>query len=59
MSLKSATTNDGLTDVSFTISGANLNLDAEGNVELVIDAHGILPFYVAMSADPPVYVIAP
>jgi 2,4'-dihydroxyacetophenone dioxygenase len=37
--------NDGDTDVWFTIHGANLNLDAEGNVELVIDAHGILPFY--------------
>lgn len=52
-------TNDGLTDVWFTISGANLHLDAEGRLELVIDAHGIIPFYVAMCVDPPVYVIAP
>jgi 2,4'-dihydroxyacetophenone dioxygenase len=55
--------NDGVTDVWFAIHGANLNLDADGNVELVIDAHGILPFYRAMCleqhgmADPPVVVI--
>ena len=58
-------TNDGLTDVWFTIYGANLNLDANGNVDLVIDAHGILPYYQALCADqhgradPPVYVIKP
>ncbi|MGI8711399.1 MAG: 2,4'-dihydroxyacetophenone dioxygenase family protein [Acidimicrobiales bacterium] len=57
--------NEGETDVWFTIYGANLNLDEEGNVELVIDAHAILPFYQAMCADqhgisdPPVYVINP
>jgi len=57
--------NDGLTDVWFTIYGANLNLDAEGNVEMVVDAHGILPFYKMMCeaqhgmAEPPVYVINP
>lgn len=57
--------NEGITDVWFTIYGANLNLDAEGNVELVIDAHGILQFYKMMCeaehgiADPPVYVINP
>lgn len=57
--------NDGLTDVWFTIYGANLNLDAEGNVELVVDAHAIYPFYVALCedqhamTDPPVYVINP
>jgi hypothetical protein len=40
-----------------------LNLAADGSVELVIDAHGILPFYRAMCADqhgiadPPVVVI--
>ncbi|HMG45569.1 MAG TPA: 2,4'-dihydroxyacetophenone dioxygenase family protein [Acidimicrobiales bacterium] len=51
------------TDVWFTIHGANLNLDADGNVEMVIDAHLILPFYQAMCAaqhgidDPPVVVI--
>jgi len=56
-------TNEGITDVWFTIYGANLNLDADGNVELVVDAHGLLPFYKAMCAaqhgvtDPPVYVI--
>jgi quercetin dioxygenase-like cupin family protein len=55
--------NDEVTDVWFTIHGANLNLDADGNVELVIDAHGILPFYRMMCAsehgveDPPVVVI--
>jgi quercetin dioxygenase-like cupin family protein len=56
-------TNDGITDVWFTIYGANLNLDADGNVEMVIDAHGILDFYRAFCeaehgiADPPVIVI--
>lgn len=54
--------NDGPTDVWFTIYGANLNLDAAGNVELVIDAHSILAFYRALCAeqhgitDPPVIV---
>ena len=56
-------TNDGVTDVWFAIHGANLNLAEDGSVELVIDAHGILPFYQAMCAeqhgmkDPPVVVI--
>jgi hypothetical protein len=55
-------TNDEVTDVWFTIYGANLNLDADGNVEMVIDAHAILDFYVALCADqhgvsePPVIV---
>lgn len=55
--------NDGATDVWFTIHGANLNLDVDGNVEMVIDAHLILPFYRALCAeqhgvdDPPVVVI--
>jgi quercetin dioxygenase-like cupin family protein len=54
--------NEGITDVWFTIHGANLNLDAEGNVELVIDAHSILPYYRAVcqeqfGIDPPVIVI--
>lgn len=55
--------NDEVTDVWFTIHGANLNLDAEGNVELVIDAHMLLPFYRLLCAeqfgidDPPVVVI--
>ena len=55
-------TNDGPTDVWFTIHGANLNLDADGNVEMVIDAHMMLPFYRLLCAevgvdDPPVVVI--
>ncbi len=56
-------TNTDVTDVWFTIYGANLNLDAEGNVEQVIDAHSILAAYRAMCeaefgmADPPVIVI--
>ncbi len=47
----------------FAIHGANLNLGADGNVELVIDAHAILPFYLAACAEqhnmsnPPVVVI--
>ncbi len=55
--------NEGVTDAWFTIHGANLNLDADGNVELVIDAHNILPFYREMCeqqhgvTDPPVIVI--
>ena len=56
-------TNDGLTDVWFAIHGANLNLDAAGNVEMVIDAGFMLEFYLAMCeeqhgvTDPPVIVI--
>ena len=56
-------TNDEVTDVWFTIYGANLNLDAEGQVEMVIDAHSILPVYLAVCAeqhgiaDPPVVVV--
>jgi 2,4'-dihydroxyacetophenone dioxygenase len=55
--------NDGITDVWFTIHGANLNLGADGQVEMVIDAHAILPVYRLMCAeqhgidDPPVIVI--
>ena len=58
-------TNEGPTDVWFTIHGANLNLDAEGNVELVIDAQTTLDFYRMMCesehglSDPPVYIINP
>ncbi len=57
-------TNDGITDVWFTIHGANLNLDAEGNVEMVIDAHGMYELYKIFCAeqfgmpDPPVVVIS-
>jgi len=56
-------TNGGPTDVWFTIYGANLNLDAAGNVELVIDAQFILDVYRAFCeqqhgiGDPPVIVI--
>ena len=39
-------TNEGLTDVWFAIRGANLNLDADGNVEMVIDAGLIRDFYL-------------
>lgn len=40
--------NDEVTDVFFAIHGANLNLDADGNVTTVIDAGGIRDFYFAM-----------
>ena len=43
--------NEGLTDVWFTINGANLNLDANGQVEYVIDAATVLGFYRAACAD--------
>ena len=51
--------NTEVTDVWFAISGANLNLDADGNVDLVIDAGLVLEFYVGLCAaigveDPPV-----
>ena len=55
--------NEGLTDVWFTIHGANLNLDADGNVAYVIDASTVLGFYRAACAEqhgmpnPPVVVI--
>ena len=54
-------TNTEPTDVHFAIYGANLNLDAEGNVDLVIDAGLILQVYQAMCEaigrpDPPVIV---
>jgi 2,4'-dihydroxyacetophenone dioxygenase len=35
------------TEVFFAIWGANLNLDANGNVEMVIDAQLVLSFYLA------------
>ncbi len=38
-------TNEGLTDVWFAIWGANLNLDADGNVETVIDAKLVADSY--------------
>ena len=43
-------TNTEVTDVWFAIYGANLNLDADGNVEMVIDAQAVYEFYVAMCA---------
>jgi quercetin dioxygenase-like cupin family protein len=55
--------NAEVTDVWFTIYGANLNLDEAGNVETVVDAHTLLPYYRHMCkkqrgiADPPVIVI--
>jgi quercetin dioxygenase-like cupin family protein len=52
-------TNTEVTDVWFAITGANLNLDADGNVEMVIDAGLVLEFYLALCAaigvdDPPI-----
>ncbi len=54
--------NEGLTDVWFAIHGANLNLDADGNVEMVIDAAAILAVYRAFCSglgieDPPVVIL--
>ena len=40
--------NDGMTDVWFAIYGANLNLDADGNVESVVDALLIRDSYFAL-----------
>ena len=40
--------NDGMTDVWFAIYGANLNLDADGNVESVIDAGLVRDSYFAL-----------
>ena len=37
--------NDGITDAWFAIRGANLNLDAAGNVESVLDAALALEIY--------------
>lgn len=57
--------NDEPTDVWFAIHGANLNLDAAGAVELVIDAPLILAIYRDLCAqqhglsDPPVIVVQP
>jgi 2,4'-dihydroxyacetophenone dioxygenase len=41
--------NTEVTDVWFTIWGANLNLDADGNVESVFDAGFILEAYLALA----------
>lgn len=40
-------TNSGITDIWFVLHGANLNLDAEGNVESVLDASAALDVYRA------------
>lgn len=40
-------TNQEITDVWFAIRGANLNLDAAGNVETVLDAATVLEIYRA------------
>ena len=42
--------NDEVTDVWFTIHGANLNLGPEGQVETVVDAGLIYELYTAMAA---------
>lgn len=52
---------EGITDVWFAIYGANLNLDASGNVETVIDAELIHQTYLALCEgmgvrNPPVIV---
>ena len=44
-------TNTEITDVSFVLHGANLNLDDEGNVESVLDASAALPVYCAGCRD--------
>ena len=55
--------NEGDTDVWFVIHGANLNLDGEGNVELVIDAASVLAGYRKLClsqhgvSDPPVVLV--
>jgi quercetin dioxygenase-like cupin family protein len=41
-------TNTEVTDVWFAIRGANLNLDAEGKVESVLDAAAVLEVYVGL-----------
>ena len=41
--------NDGMTDVWFAIYGANLNLDADGNVESVFDGPGTLEAYYLLA----------
>lgn len=44
-------TNTETTDVWFVLHGANLNLDAEGNVESVLDASAALAYYRAACRD--------
>lgn len=55
--------NEGLTDIWFTIHGANLNMDADGNIVSVTDAASTLARYRKLCEeqhglpDPPVVVI--
>ncbi len=55
--------NEGITDVWFAITGANLNLNEHGEVEQVIDAATVLAYYRSACAaehgitDPPVVVV--
>jgi len=55
--------NDEVTEVCFAISGANLNLDADGRVESVLDAALILKIYLVLCAaqgfDHPAVIGAP
>ena len=57
-------TNDGPTDVWFTIHGANINLEADGTVSAILDAQAILAGYRMLSeaqhgiANPAVVVVA-
>lgn len=44
-------TNTEVTDISFVLHGANLNLDGEGNVESVLDAGAALAVYHAACRD--------
>jgi quercetin dioxygenase-like cupin family protein len=46
--LKVLDDNTELTDVIFHMTGSNLNLDADGNVESVYDGAGTLEFYLAV-----------
>lgn len=43
--------NEGITDVWFAVRGANLDLDEEGNVEMVLDAGLILEVYKERCAE--------
>lgn len=58
--LQTPADNEGDTDVCFVIHGAILNLSAEGDVETVVDAAGVLTGYRALcrsnhdTSDPPV-----
>lgn len=54
--------NDEVTDVTFVIHGANLNLAADDSIEMVVDAAFMLDLYRALcqaehGIDPPVVVI--